>query len=138
MNLAWKLVVFTFILNISSGIITNIVGLTPESAFEYDSEMTDRLDVYDVQNENSTIFDSSVAYTDFNWAENLLNIMGLGFIVDLMNLLTDYLYGIVPLILAFVPGDSIALQPYLYGLVTLMYTISIFVLFTGKNINSEG
>lgn len=138
MNLAWKLVIFTFIINICAGIVINVLGLEPNSAIYYNGDMVNEMDVYDVQSGNQSIYDTSVAYTDFNWAENLLNIVGLGFLIDLMNLLSRYLYGIVPIILSFLPGDSTVYSPYLKGFITLIYTISLFVLFTGKDITSEG
>lgn len=138
MNLAWKLVIFTFIINICAGIVINVLGMQPNSAIGYNSAMVDELDVYDVQSGKQSIYDTSVAYTDFNWAENLLNIVGLGFLIDLMNLLSRYLYGIVPIILSFLPGDSMVYETYLKGFITLIYTISLFVIFTGKDITGEG
>lgn len=138
MNLAWKLVMFTFMLNISSGIMINILDI--KTNVDYDAEQMANLDVYDVQDPETSVFDNPPAQTEANWADNLLGLLGLGFIIDILDFFTNYLYGITDIIMEILPREAKVsdLSSYINALITIMYSISLFALFTGKKFNEEG
>lgn len=136
MNLAWKIVVFTLLLNISSGIMTSFLGI--ETNIQSDPSVIDKVDIYDVNNPNQTFVDTIPVTGEVNWADNLLGLLGLGFIVDLVNLLTDYLFGLTDILLAILPAEAEGMRPWLNGLITIAYTFALFSLFTGKNLNEDG
>lgn len=135
MNLAWKIVVFTICLNVAGGIMTNYLGI---DTFDVDNTILDRTDIYNV-NGNGTVIDTIPVTGEVNWADNLLGLIGLGFIVDILHFLTDYLFGITDILMAILPGDADLnyLTWMVNGLIALIYTFSLFSLFTGKNLNSE-
>ena len=137
MNLAWKIVVFTLCINVASGVLTNFVGIDNNI---YNADINSDIlqqDVYGVSSGNASRIDTIPVTGEVNWADNLLGLLGLGFIVDLIDTLTDYLYGLTDIILAILPEEAQDLSVYLNWGITLAYTFSLFSLFTGKNLNSE-
>ena len=136
MNLAWKIVVFTLLLNISSGVMTNFLGI--DTNIQNDPNVISNIDIYDVNDPETKFVDTIPVTGEVNWADNLLGLLGLGFIVDLINLLTNYLFGLTDILLAILPTEVEPLRPVLNGLITLAYTFALFSLFTGKELNTEG
>jgi hypothetical protein len=137
MNLAWKIVVFTLCINVASGILTNFVGIGNNI---YNADVNTAIleeDVYGVSGGNVSAIDTIPVTGEVNWADNLLGLLGLGFIVDLVDMLTNYLYGLTTIILAILPVEAQGLATYLNWMITFAYTLSLFSLFTGKNLNSE-
>jgi hypothetical protein len=135
MNLAWKIVVFTLCINVASGILTNFVGIGNNI---YNADVNTAIleeDVYGVSGGNVSAIDTIPVTGEVNWADNLLGLLGLGFIVDLVDMLTNYLYGLTTIILAILPVEAQGLATYLNWMITFAYTLSLFSLFTGKNLN---
>jgi len=139
MNLAWKLVIYTLMINIASGITINALEMDyVGQQISFDEEQFAKMDIYDSQNTNTTVFDQVPVQTETNWADNLLGLLGLGFIVDAMDFMTDYLYAAPKIILGILPSEAQAFEMYLNGLISIMYSLSLFALFTGKELNKEG
>ena len=138
MNLAWKIVVFTICVNVASGIITNFVGIDNNIYNEGLNQKIIGTDLYGVTNGNVSSLDTIPVTGEVNWADNLLGLLGLGFIVDLINMLKDYLYGLTDILMAILPSEAQGLRTYLNWGITLCYTFSLFSLFTGKDLNEEG
>ena len=138
MNLAWKLVVFTFIINISAGITVGILGF--DTDIPYDAAQVAEYDVYGARDNTTSVFNQAPVQTETNWADNLLGMIGLGFMVDLVNFMTNYLYGIVDIIFAILPDEAktTGLESLLNALISIMYSLSLFSMFTGKELNNEG
>jgi hypothetical protein len=137
MNIAWKIVVFALCINVAAGIINNFVGINNNI---YDADTTNGVvgtDVYGVSSGNISRIDTIPVTGEVNWADNLLGLLGLGFIVDLVDMLTDYLYGLTDIIMAFVPEEGEGLAIYINWAITLCYTFSLFSLFTGKSLNED-
>jgi len=138
MNIAWKIVIFTLCINVASGIMTNFVGIDNNI---YDpatnQKIIDDTDVYNVGDGNFSNLDTIPVTGEVNWADNLLGLLGLGFIVDFMNMITDYLYGLTDILMAILPSDAQGLRSYMNWGITLAYTISLFAMFTGKSINED-
>ena len=137
MNLAWKIVVFTLCINVASGMITNFVHIDNNIYNKGNTSAILNTDVYGVGSGNSSALDTIPVTGEVNWADNLLGLLGLGFIVDIVDMLTNYLYGLTTIILAILPNEAQGLKIYLNWGITLAYTFSLFSLFTGKNLNSE-
>lgn len=137
MNLAWKIVVFTLCINVAAGLLHNFVGIGNNI---YNVDTTNGVigtDVYGVSSGNVSRIDTIPVTGEVNWADNLLGLLGLGFIVDLINMLTDYLYGLTDILMAILPADAEGLRLYINWGITLCYTFSLFSLFTGKNLNED-
>lgn len=137
MNIAWKIVVFTLCINVASAMINNVL---PENNI-YDAEFTSGIvtnsDIYDVSSGNTSRIDTIPVTGEVNWADNLLGLVGLGFIVDLIDMLTDYLYGLSDILLKVLPKEVQNYESYINWAITLCYSLSLFSLFTGKNLNED-
>lgn len=137
MNIAWKIVVFTLCINVASGMIYNFIGMENNI---YDATTTSEIigtDTYGVSSGNVSRIDTIPVTGEVNWADNLLGLLGLGFIVDLIGMLTDYLYGLTDIIMNILPNEAGGLRTYLNWGITLCYSFSLFSLFTGKNLNED-
>jgi len=138
MNLAWKIAVFTICLNIAGGIMTDYLGI---QTFNTNSaDILGSSDIYGVNTGGFSI-DTQQVTGEVNWADNLLGLIGLGFIVDMVNWIIDYLFGITNILMALLPNDPSTNLDYLRyiinGLITIIYTFSLFSLFTGKKLNED-
>jgi len=136
MNLAWKIVVFTLCINIAGGMVTNFLGINTNIG--QDNKVINAVDIYGVTSENGSALDTIPVTGQVNWADNLLGLLGLGFIVDLINFLTNYLFGLSDILLHILPIEAEGLRIYINWAITLAYTFGLFSLFTGKNLNEEG
>lgn len=136
MNLAWKIVVFTLCINIAGGIVTNYLGI--DTNIDQDDNVINVVDIYNVSSEGGSALDTIPVTGEVNWADNLLGLLGLGFIVDLIDMLTDYLFGLTDILLNILPSEAEGLRSYINWGITLTYTFALFSLFTGKNLNEEG
>ena len=144
MNLAWKIVVFTLCINVASGILTNFVGIDNNIYDGNTSKKVIQTDVYGVSSGDVSRIDTIPVTGEVNWADNLLGLLGLGFIVDLIDMLAEYLYGLTDILMAILPSEAIdidnplkSLDTYTNWGITLCYTFSLFSLFTGKSLNED-
>ena len=135
-NLAWKILTFSILLNICGALVFDVIGIN--NNMDKDSNALSDVDIYDVGNAGSQSFDSPPVETESNWADNLLGLIGLGFLVDFLGLIPKYLFGVVDMLLGLLPSEAQQLQPYLIGMVTLVYSLSLISIFTGKKLNEEG
>lgn len=133
MNMVFKIVAFTFFINIAAGILSNPAIMGWQIGFEEDT------DVYTLANFTSGQSDTtSQLETETNWAENLLGLLGLSFITDFLNTINKYLYGMVDIILYIIPADIDAqatIEWYLKLIISFIYTMGMVILFTGKKVN---
>jgi hypothetical protein len=137
MNLAWKIVVFALCVNVASGIMTNVLGIENNI---YEQNTTAEIigtDTYGVSSGNVSRIDTIPVTGEVNWADNLLGLLGLGFIVDLIGMLADYLYGLTDILMAILPKEAQDLSSYINWGITLCYSFSLFSLYTGKNLNED-
>lgn len=133
MNMVFKIVAFTFFLNLATGILSNPAIVGWNVGWDEDT------DIYAISNFTSGLSaDSSQLETDSNWAENLLGLLGLGFITEFLDFIKDYLFGIIDIVLYILPASTTA-QTYIKSVLTLIisfiYTMGIVILFTGKRVN---
>lgn len=131
----FKLVAFTFFINIAAGILSSPALLGFDTGFKEDTG------IYALSNFSSgQSADLGNIETETDWADTLLGLLGLSFITDFLDTISTYIYGIVDIILYILPADieaQEALRFYLKLMISFIYTMGIVILFTGKKVNEE-
>ncbi len=161
MNLAFKIMAFSILLNISIGIMMNTVTDSGGCAIFgdnvnascYDPTRIAGLQADDnymtgfISDMNQTVSPTGLLEDKGNAVYRVLDMMNLGFIQRILGTVTQYMYGFVTL-LERILGDYLEPAAYnflfrpgglpvglLYNIMTFIYIMAAISLWTGKNYN---
>jgi len=138
MNKIWNLVVLIFCINIAAGIFYTELGMS--SNIKYNSQMASDANIFGVNTNTTTnpIETPPVEQSNlFDWVSSFLNLIGLGFILKLLNFFVTYLFGITLVLKALVPGMTSSLVIFLNIILGFMYTFGIISIIRGNDINNQ-
>jgi len=144
MNVVFKLVIFSIILNLSTGIMIELIPA-------FDSNPGSRMGMTYKANYsnnftrgplNDTIAPGGVMESEGNLIYRVLDMMNIGFIYNFFITIDNYLYGFIVLLSKIFGGYIRNYSPSLYNiifgglrsLITMGYLLGAFKLWTGKDI----
>ena len=129
-NVAFKIIAFTFLLNVAAGILTN------EDLMGWDLPFSIDTDIQEINELANTSLDNPPVQDQTNWYESFLGFLGLGFITDMLNIISKYLYGIVHILDAVMPPEADPLFVSLKLMITFAYAWALFKIFTNKEVTN--
>ena len=138
MNKIWNLIIFMFCINVAAGIFASELNL--DSNIKYNSQMSNDANIFNVNTgttENPIGAPPVEQSNLFDWVSSFLNLVGLGFILNLLNFFVTYLFGFTTILKALIPSISSGLIVFFDIIIGLMYTFGIISIITGKQVNNQ-
>lgn len=147
MNAIFKLMIFSIMLNLATGMILyNIVDWNGNSVFD----LSDTRGLYysgtAVDEFNSsmggTVYPSGVVETKGNAIYRILDTINLGFIKKFIDTVDKYMFGFVNVLMAIIgdllgTGKNFLINVVIKGAITVGYTLAAWQLWTGKRIADD-
>lgn len=137
MKVVFKILVFSILINLATGIMLAVLPVfntNPEyrGNLQFDSSYNNNF----ISSINGTISATGTLEGNANWFESLLDKIGLGIFNKWLNVLNQYMFGLLVVLENLFGGliDS-SIFVMLKTLVTIGYVGGAFYLFTGKTIN---
>lgn len=133
-NAVFKLMLYSILLNIAIGIMTTAM---PQAFTDYQSfgvYNDEKLNEF-TTDMNGTLKPTSDAIDTSSITENILDKIGLGIINKIMNVVDEYMFGMINYLHTFFPDTA---YDYLWNFfkiaLTIAYTIAAIILWTGKDV----